>query len=89
MAGEEVLAPVPAAALNLKRKFDDLEPGEALEHAEGMRDDEAKSGNGFAEADGSEAKQPKLNDDKTERPDGPGNFFMNFYILFFCGRLFY
>ncbi|KAL9432380.1 hypothetical protein AB3S75_027417 [Citrus x aurantiifolia] len=73
MAGEKVLAPVPAAALNLKRKLDDLEPGEALEHAEGMRDDEAKSGNGFAVADGSEAKQPKLNDDKTERPDGPVN----------------
>lgn len=80
MAEEEVLAPASAAAADLKRKLDDLEPDEALEHAEGMRDDEAKNSDeveknvdGFAEAHGSEVKRPRLDDDKTEKPDGPGN----------------
>ncbi|KAL9432387.1 hypothetical protein AB3S75_027422 [Citrus x aurantiifolia] len=80
MAEEEVLAPASAAAADLKRKLDDLEPDEALEHAEGMRDDEAKNSDeveknvdGFAEAHGSEVKRPRLDDDKTEKPDGPVN----------------
>lgn len=85
MAEEEAVAAAPSPVpSDLKRKLEDVEPHDP--HADNMPRDSAVDpdarDNDAAASDSSEAKRPRLDDDKT---DGLGNEhvpFFGVYVLF-------